>query len=267
MPGEWGSWNPGVEQESPSWPGLGWTHWVCAVGTPLGSLVGWGGSGAAPGSPVGSPAPGHGMTVPIRRGRRSVRQPASSDWSALTASGGQIPAQGRLPRPSLAASLCLRGLQTPAPPSLVLVWGPRSPPSFSLLLPHPGQVGPLGCWAGIWQQSRGGLGVAAMGREGTPSPDGGDSVLPSLPQPQPLVAAQSFQQEMSSSPRLSQGGGCGPPPSPRPSGPAQDRGPRRPGCSFKDGQVGSPQCLPQGTASLELAEGEVRSLWANCTGS
>ena len=46
--------------------------------------------------------------------------------------------------------------------------------------------------------------MAAVGRgEGTPGPDGGDSVFPS--RPQPLVAAQSFQQEMSSSSRLSQG--------------------------------------------------------------
>ena len=41
------------------------------------------------------------------------------------------------------------------------------------------------------------------GGGGTPSPDGGDSVFPSGPQSP--VAAQSFQQEMSSSSRLSQG--------------------------------------------------------------
>lgn len=37
-----------------------------------------------------------------------------------------------------------------------------------------------------------------------PSPDGGDLVIPSPPQPL-LVATQTFQQEMSSSSRLSQG--------------------------------------------------------------
>lgn len=51
--------------------------------------------------------------------------------------------------------------------------------------------------------------------EGTPSPDGGDSVILSPPQPL-LVASQTFQQEMSSSSRLSQGQWVWAPLSPRP---------------------------------------------------
>lgn len=66
-----------------------------------------------------------------------------------------------------------------------------------------------------WQQGQeGALGVATTGRaEGTPSPDGGDLVIPSPPQPL-LVATQTFQQEMSSSSRLSQGWRVWAPPSP-----------------------------------------------------
>lgn len=61
-----------------------------------------------------------------------------------------------------------------------------------------------------------------------PSPDGGDSVFPSWPQPP--VAAQSFQQEISSSSRLSQGLRVwAPPPSPQgPERPSRHR--RTPGC-------------------------------------
>lgn len=64
----------------------------------------------------------------------------------------------------------------------------------------------MGCWVSNWQQGQeGALGVAIASRaEGTPSPDGGDSVILSPPQPL-LVASQTFQQEMSSSSRLSQG--------------------------------------------------------------
>lgn len=44
-----------------------------------------------------------------------------------------------------------------------------------------------------------------LSEQGAPPALRGDSALPSRPQPLPPVAAQSFQQEMSSSSRLSQG--------------------------------------------------------------
>lgn len=50
---------------------------------------------------------------------------------------------------------------------------------------------------------------------GAPPALRGDSVFPSRPQPLPPVAAQSFQQEMSSSSRLSQGRRAWATPSPR----------------------------------------------------
>lgn len=179
------------------------THRVCAVGTPLSSLVGCGGSGAASGSPVGSPAPGHGMPVPIRRGRRSVRQPASSDWSALTAAGGQIPAQGRLPRPSLAAPPCLRGLQTPRSPVSGPGVGTQIP---SLLFPPPSSSGP-GWTAGLLGRHLAaeprGTGCGRRGQGGHPSPDGVTQF--SLP-----CGSPEFPTGNELQPRLSQGRGCGP---------------------------------------------------------
>lgn len=89
---------------------------------------------------------------------------------------------------SLVPSPCPTLADQPPPPSRV--GGVASTgPSLLFFLPclGPGLAAGLavGCRPG------GGLGVAAVGRgEGTPGPDGGDSVFPS--RPQPLVAAQEF---------------------------------------------------------------------------